>query len=502
MEQVAPIADRVSARTRWTYTLGGIGRDMAYALYSTYLLTFILFTKGVDDKQFAAISVILIVCRIWDAINDPVMGGIIEITRTKWGKFKPWILIGVITNAIVLSLIFTLPIKGWDFVIAFVVMYLLWDITFTMNDIAYWSMLPSLTSNPKDRASLTAMANLFAAIGGIIAVGAIPMLTAGEATIGGNAVTAYAVIAIVISILFVGCQVMTVIGVQEKPQALETTQKMGIKKMIKVLINNDQLLWIALVMLLYNLGSSLILGFGSTYVYFEFGYNGFLVTVFVAVYAVTNVGVAIVYPKLEAKFARKTLQTAGIAAAVFGYLLFFFTGILWPMNFVSLCVGLAFIGAGQELYYMVQTIAIANTVEYNEWKTGSRDEGLIFSVRPFMAKLGSSLQQLAIMVVFLAVGVTGITQTISDAENNTARGLITEAERLEIINSALDSSTANMRLALRAAMVFLPIILLVASYIVFRSKYKIDEKFYNKMLAEIAEKKKGEGQDFIEATWK
>src|SRR5690554_2991905 len=99
MDNVSTVADRVSARTKWTYSLGGIGRDMAYALYANYLLTFILFTKGVNDSQFAAISIILIVCRIWDAINDPVMGGIIENTRSKMGKFKPWILIGVVSNA-------------------------------------------------------------------------------------------------------------------------------------------------------------------------------------------------------------------------------------------------------------------------------------------------------------------------------------------------------------------------------------------------------------------
>ena len=279
MEKVTPIAERVSARTKWTYTLGGIGRDMAYALYANYLLTYILFTKGVDDAQFATISVILMVCRIWDAVNDPVMGGIIENTHTKMGKFKPWILAGVISNAIILSLIFSLPIKGWNFVIAFIFLYLLWDITFTMNDIAYWSMLPSLTSNPKDRASLTSLANLFAAIGAIITVGAVPFLTAGEMAIGGNAVTAYMIIAIVISALFIGCQIMTVVGVQEKPQKAEAPERMGIKRMVKVLFNNDQLLWIALVMLLYNLGSVIILAFGSTFVYLEFGYNGSLVTV-------------------------------------------------------------------------------------------------------------------------------------------------------------------------------------------------------------------------------
>lgn len=503
MDNVSTVADRVSARTKWTYSLGGIGRDMAYALYANYLLTFILFTKGVNDSQFAAISIILIVCRIWDAINDPVMGGIIENTRSKMGKFKPWILIGVVSNAVILTLVFSLPLQGWTFVVAFVFMYLLWDITFTMNDIAYWSMLPSLTSNPKDRASLTSLANLFAAIGGIIAVGAIPILTAGQYTIGGSAVIAYAVIAAVISIIFIGCQVMTVVGVQEKPQIEMPSQRMGIKGMIKVLVGNDQLLWIALVMLLYNLGSSIILAFGSTYVYLEFGYQGGLVTIFVAVYAITNVLVAVFYPALEAKYTRKSLQFVGICMTVIGYLLFFITGILWKMNFTTLCIGLAFIGAGQELFYMIQTIAIANTVEYNEWKTGSRDEGLIFSVRPFMAKLGSSLQQLVLMVVFLAIGITSITKTISAAENDAARGAINEAQRLNIINSALGDATSTMKLALRAAMVFLPIILLLAAHFVMNKKYKIDENFYNKMLKEINERKEAsKGEDFIDTTWK
>jgi sugar (glycoside-pentoside-hexuronide) transporter len=502
MEKVTPIAERVSARTKWTYTLGGIGRDMAYALYANYLLTYILFTKGVDDAQFATISVILIVCRIWDAVNDPVMGGIIENTHTKMGKFKPWILAGAISNAIILSLIFSLPIKGWNFVIAFIFLYLLWDITFTMNDIAYWSMLPSLTSNPKDRASLTSLANLFAAIGAIITVGAVPFLTAGEMAIGGNAVTAYMIIAIVISALFIGCQIMTVVGVQEKPQKAEAPERMGIKRMVKVLFNNDQLLWIALVMLLYNLGSAIILAFGSTFVYLEFGYNGSLVTVFVAVYAVTNVLLAVLYPALEARFPRKALQLAGLLLAVAGYLLFFVTGILWPMNFTTLCIGIALIGAGQELFYMVLTISIANTVEYNEWKTGSRDEGIIFSVRPFMAKLGSALEQLVLMTVFLAIGITSITKTISDAENDAARGIISEAERLNVIEAALQGATPQMKFALRAAMVLIPVILLTASYLVFRSKYKIDEKFYNKMLEEIAARKQTEQGDFLDSTWK
>ncbi|MFA5449215.1 MAG: glycoside-pentoside-hexuronide (GPH):cation symporter [Clostridia bacterium] len=483
------LSDRVSPRTKWTYTLGGIGRDMAYALYANYLLTFILFTKSVTSEQFAAISTILIVCRIWDAINDPVMGGIIENTRSRFGKFKPWILIGVLSNAIMLSLIFSLPITGWAFVIAFVFLYLLWDITFTMNDIAYWAMLPSLTSNPKDRASLTSLANLFASIGAILTIALTPIFTAGNLTIGGSAVTAYAVIAIVISIIFIGCQVMTVIGVQEKPQLKSASQeKVGIKKMLKVLKNNDQLQWVSVAMLLYNLGSSLIIAFGVTYVYFEFGYNGFLVTIFTGVFAVMTILINILFPALAAKFSRKILQTVSLVLSVVGYLIFFLTGLLWKMNFFSLCVGLAFISLGQTLFYMLLTIAIANTVEYNEWKSGSRDEGIIFSIRPFMAKMGSSLQQLVLTIVYLAVGVTEITKQISDAENAAAAKAITEAQKLIDIENAIQGVGADMKLALRACMVFLPIALLTAAYFVFKHKFKIDEKVYNKMLHEIKER--------------
>ena len=216
----------------------------------------------------------------------------------------------------------------------------------------------------------------------------------------------------------------------------------------------------------------------------------------------TNVLLAVLYPALEARFPRKALQLAGLLLAVAGYLLFFVTGILWPMNFTTLCIGIALIGAGQELFYMVLTISIANTVEYNEWKTGSRDEGIIFSVRPFMAKLGSALEQLVLMTVFLAIGITSITKTISDAENDAARGIISEAERLNVIEAALQGATPQMKFALRAAMVLIPVILLTASYLVFRSKYKIDEKFYNKMLEEIAARKQTEQGDFLDSTWK
>jgi len=486
--------EKISKRTLWTYSAGGIGRDMAYTLYSTFLLTFILYTKSLSDLQFTAISIIMIICRIWDAANDPIMGGIIENTHTKWGKFKPWIFIGVISNSIVLVSLFSMRLQGWGFVVFFAFMYLIWDITFTMNDIGYWSMLPSLTSNSKDRNLLTSLANVFAGMGSIISVSLIPILTVGKYTIGGNTVTAYACVSIMIVCCFIGGQMMTVFGVQERNASTENGEpSIGLMKMIKIIFNNDQLLWVALVMLLYNTGSAIITGLGTNYIYFQYGYSGSFVTKFVVTFGLASGIIMLLFPALSSKLTRKTLITIAIIMVLSGYSAIFLISFITTSYYI-LCVCGAFIGLGQSTIYMVLTVNITNTVEYNEWKTGSRNEGIIFSIRPFMAKMGSALQSAVIMVVYLALGVTDITNKISDAENSMYKGLITETEKIIQIKKVLASVPKNTTLYMRACMVAIPIVLLLAAFLVLNKKCTIDEKKYNEMVADIAKRKELEAQ--------
>ena len=144
--------NKLLKRTKWSYSLGGIGRDMTYALVATFFLTYVQYAVGLTKAQFSVIGVILIIGRVWDAVNDPIMGAIIENTRTRWGKFKPWVLIGAVFTAIVIIVMFNwrpMGNAGWNYVIFFAVIYLLWEIAFTMNDISYWSMLPALTTDEK-----------------------------------------------------------------------------------------------------------------------------------------------------------------------------------------------------------------------------------------------------------------------------------------------------------------------------------------------------------------
>ena len=109
-----------SARRKnlWCFPVGTVGRDMVYVLISNFLLTFILFTRELTASQLAAITGIMVAARVFDALNDPIMGNIIERTRTKWGKFKPWLLAGALSTTVVIVVLFNMNLQGWPFAIS------------------------------------------------------------------------------------------------------------------------------------------------------------------------------------------------------------------------------------------------------------------------------------------------------------------------------------------------------------------------------------------------
>ena len=149
---------KTTRRNLWMFPLGTVGRDMMYNLVTSYLLTFVLFTHKLDAAQLTAITAIMVAARIFDALNDPIMGNIIERTRTKWGKFKPWLVAGILSTAVVIYLAFNVQLQGWAFVVFFGVIYFLYSITYTMHDIAYWGMVPALSSDADRRNQYTSRA--------------------------------------------------------------------------------------------------------------------------------------------------------------------------------------------------------------------------------------------------------------------------------------------------------------------------------------------------------
>ena len=266
----------IKKRNLWMFPLGTMGRDMMYNLVTNFLLTYILFTKGLTAAQLGAITAIMVAARVFDALNDPIMGNIIESTRSRWGKFKPWMVIGILLSCIVVTMVFSTNLVGWDFVILFGVFYFCYSISYTMHDIAYWGMVPALSSDAAARDQFASRATLFAGVGGTLAGIIIPMLTTGSGTIGGSASVAYSVVAIGICIIAPAFLCFTIFGAKERRDTAPAPQSSaGLKKVFRTIANNDQLRWIALIFLIQQVGNGIAVGgLGSTYIYFEYGYAG------------------------------------------------------------------------------------------------------------------------------------------------------------------------------------------------------------------------------------
>ncbi len=126
----------LSFKERYSFGIGALGKDLCYAVVSYYLM--IYFTDSIGLAPLF-VGNLFLVARLWDAINDPMMGMIVDNTRTKWGKFRPWILIGTVVNAVVLAFLFKKPagLEGGQLNVYYSVMYILWGMTYTMMDIPY-----------------------------------------------------------------------------------------------------------------------------------------------------------------------------------------------------------------------------------------------------------------------------------------------------------------------------------------------------------------------------
>ena len=158
---------KLTGKEKVSYGLGAVGKDMVYMLSASYILYYYQDILGVSAF---AMGVILLAARVFDAFNDPIMGVVVAKTRTRWGKFRPWLFIGTILNAIMLYLMFSAPpaLDGGGLVAYAAVTYVLWGVTYTMMDIPYWSMIPAFTEGGKEREGLSTMARSCAGVGSAI----------------------------------------------------------------------------------------------------------------------------------------------------------------------------------------------------------------------------------------------------------------------------------------------------------------------------------------------
>ena len=482
---------KVTKRNLLMFPLGTVGRDMVYNLVTSYLLSFVLFTHKLTAAQLSAITAIMVGARVFDALNDPIMGNIIEHTRTRWGKFKPWLVIGILTTSLVIYLAFNVHLQGWAFVWFFGFIYFMYSIAYTMHDIAYWGMVPALSSDADTRNRYTSRATLFAGIGGTLAGAFIPMLTAGKNALGGNAVTAYGRVALIIAILAPVFLAFTVFGVKEqRSYDNDPVPPISFKKIVSTITGNDQLMWIALIFLIQQIGNGIVMsGVGQTYIYVEFGYQGIFFTAFQMLGMVVTAFLMIFYPSISRRINRKKLMSILMTVSVIGYLIMLLPGLFLQtgnLKFILITVGYMLANFGQYGFYLIMMISIMNTVEYNEYLRGTRDEGIVSSLRPFLTKMASALTVAIANITYLVFNIIEYTNGIASLEQSANAGEITAEAKAEAITSLLRNVHHSQTTGLLLVMTVVPCALMFLSYILYMRRYQLDEDEYERICAELA----------------
>ncbi len=447
--------NKLDKRNMVFFGLGTIGRDMFYALEANALIYYLSNVLQLPIGVFLATSLVFTILRVFDALNDPLMGLIVDNGRSKHGKFKPPMLFGALAGAACYMVLFTdFGLRNYWFVAVFGIAYILWDIFYGLNDIAYWSMLPSLSVDQQVREKMGAFARICANIGMFaIMVGWEP-ITDGM----GNTPKAWFIVAAAVTVLMLLFQLFTLLGVKEKHYMFKKEEKTTLGGMWRVISKNDQLLWTTLAMSLFTIGYMTTTTISIYYMQYIFG-NKAMYAVLAAVVGVAQLSALSVFPMFSRKFSREKLYLFSTILVVFGYLVFFFADKSLPIIVVAAL--LLFIG--EAFIQILMLMFLEDTIEYGQWKLHKRNESITLSVQPLINKIGGAI----------SMGLVSLSLVWSGIKTG---------------DTAAETIDDGGKLIIKLVMLLIPLIFIVSGYIVYRFKFKINKETYDRIISELNER--------------
>ena len=474
---------KLSGKAKLSYALGAVGKDMVYMLSASYVLYYFQDLLGVNA---IAMGIILMAARVFDAFNDPIMGVVVAKTRTRWGKFRPWLLIGTLTNAVVLFLMFSAPprLDGAGLTAYAAITYIFWGVTYTMMDIPYWSMIPAFTQGGREREGLTTLARTSAGVGSAIVtvftMMLVPML--GNLFAGASAgakaieIVGFKWFSLLVAVLFVVFTVLTCLNVKEKSTASMETVSVG--QMFKALVQNDQAMTVTVAIVLINtsiyITSNLVIYFFK-YDFGTTGWNDAYVLFNMFGGAMQVLSMMALYPLLRRKFTSLQIFYICLGMAVAGYAVLLLLAFTSMSSVFILFVPAFFIFSANGMLSVITTVFLANTVDYGELKNDRRDESVIFSMQTFVVKLASGVAAL----------VASICLSINHLQSGTE---VSEADKL--VDWSLGVS-AGAKAGLRFTMAVVPIAGLLIAFLWFRKRYKLTDEKVAQIAAQVRARREG-----------
>ncbi|MFA5688724.1 MAG: glycoside-pentoside-hexuronide (GPH):cation symporter [Kiritimatiellales bacterium] len=369
-------------RTILAYGCGSFGNNLVYGLMSIYLMVFYTDQFGLP---VASVGTLFLVARIWDAINDPIMGLLVDNTKSRWGQFRPYLLFVPLPMAIFTTLCFMSPefSPAGKLIYAYFT-YILWGMSFTAMDIPYWAMSAAMTEDSKERNKVVMIPRTLAAVAwtliGMITLPMVAWLGSGDDRHG------FLLTALAISIAAVAFTWITFFNCRENVHVKEE-RRQNLRDIIDMVIHNRPLRLVIggflMLEIVYAVKNILPIYY-LTYVL----HSKNLIPVFMGLNLALTLFGSIISPVLSFRFGKKRMAVWGNLIAALSGIAFYFAGyrsVIWLFIFNSI---LLITTSAANIALMSMLI---DTVEYGEWKTGRRSGGIIFAMNTFKTKVAGAI---------------------------------------------------------------------------------------------------------------
>ncbi len=456
-QMASPKYKQVSAREKYCFGIGAIGKDAICNLVGAFLMLYFTDTLYLAP---AFVGALFFVARIWDAVNDPVMGMIVDNTKSRYGKFRIWLIVGTLVNSVVFVLLFySFNLKGTALYVYVSVMYILYGMTYTIMDVPYWSWLPNLTNDPREREKVSVIPRFFASLAGFsVATFGLYVIhglnrMAGEESL--YAEHGYTVFALIIAVVFLVTIGITVSNVKEESTLGSETKKTGLRQAFKIIVQNDQLVAFIGLLLTFNLCTQIAKSFAVYYFKNVCG-NEYLYSIFGFAIIAEMVGL-VCFPKIAAKISREKVYFIACFLPVLGFVLLGAFGFIAPKSAAAVVVSCVFVFFGSGLSLGVTTCCMADVIDYGEVKFGVRNESVTCSAQTFLMKAAMAA----------AGGLSGV--------------------GLQIVgyDPKLDVQAPGTVLGIRVMMIAIPILLAVVSYLIYNRFYHLKGEKMEEVTAQL-----------------
>ncbi len=475
----------LSLREKVSYGVGAIGKDMAFQIVTAFYMVFLI---QMENLNGIAVGVFFMAARLWDAVNDPMMGMIVDRTRTKWGKYRPWLFIGTLSNAVIMLLMYLdFNVANAGKYVIYFSLYLLWGMTYTLMDVPYWSMVPALSKTESERNNISSLARTFAAIGAACVVGGVPIILGGSDTWTKQT---FFYVSLVFTIIYVVLMMITCIFTKEKITI--EGEKIGFKDIFLNFKRNDQLRAYSYQFIFYACSTTLLSTIAIYFFTFVFG-SITMQTVFIAVGGALGTGIGmVVYPAICKKLGRDRTYSYSMIAIIVGFAVMTVAAFGFPFEgeiksqILGRCdtareyVGLVVLFIGGIIAFFAQgilnvgsTVMLADTVDYGEWKTGKRTDSITFSTQTLIYKFANAISA-------LVLGLVASIGNLPNSNNGDQLDVTAEISRIGVIS-------------INVAIFVIPLILAIPAYFLYKKFYKFNGEYKDRILVELDVRRRENG---------